>query len=366
MSGAAASKLTSLERFKASMLLSGVGDAMGYKDGHWEFCFVGEEIHKELKKLGGVKKLKISLPGWPVSDDTVMHIATAKALVLKSVTEKPTEDLYLTIAREYKECMSDMNGRSPGDTSSAFSSMLNPDIPKGYVIPFNPRGGGCGAAMRAMCIGLRYHRPEDIDDLIAVSVESGRMTHNHPTGYLGAFTSALFTSFAFQGKPLGAWGKSLIDLLPKVLDYIKAVGRDVQENIESWHFFTNKWMTYLDLRGITDGKSMPVFPEPFGVKERDGFAKSVSFSGWGGASGHDAPMIAYDGLLKAGNNWEELCKRAMLHGGDCDSTGVIAGSCFGAMYGFTGVPECNYKDLEKKNIILDLAEKLHKICFPKQ
>ena len=30
------------------------------------------------------------------------------------------------------------------------------------------------------------------------------------------------------------------------------------------------------------------------MKERDKFYKSVSYGGTGGASGHDAPMIAYD------------------------------------------------------------------------
>lgn len=33
----------------------------------------------------------------------------------------------------------------------------------------------------------------------------------------------------------------------------------------------------------------------------------------------------------------------MFHGGDSDSTGVIAGACYGAMHGFAGVPEGLYK-----------------------
>lgn len=41
---------------------------------------------------------------------------------------------------------------------------------------------GYGASNRAMCLGLLYPRPEQIDDLVAVATESGRITHNHPVG----------------------------------------------------------------------------------------------------------------------------------------------------------------------------------------
>ena len=37
----------------------------------------------------------------------------------------------------------------------------------------------------------------------------------------------------------------------------------------------------------------------------------------------------------------------MLHGGDNDSTGTIAGAWFGAQYGFNGVPKINYHEIQK-------------------
>lgn len=35
---------------------------------------------QELKELGGLQNIKAELPDWPVSDDTVLHLATAEGL----------------------------------------------------------------------------------------------------------------------------------------------------------------------------------------------------------------------------------------------------------------------------------------------
>lgn len=124
-------------------------------------------------------------------------------------------------------------------------------------------------------------------------------------------------------------------------------------------YFESKWNKYLELRGILDGKPSPSFPAVYGVKERDEFYTSLSYSGWGGSSGHDAPMIAYDAILGSGNNWTELAHRGFLHGGDSDSTGAIAGCWWGAMYGFKGVSENNYRELEYRDRIEKVAKDLY-------
>lgn len=85
------------------MLLSGAGDAVGYRKSLWEYNKSGPAIHQvskgsplhtlklfttwrlclvsqELQELGGLKNIRAELPDWPVSDDTVLHLATAEGL----------------------------------------------------------------------------------------------------------------------------------------------------------------------------------------------------------------------------------------------------------------------------------------------
>ena len=345
-------------RFQASMVLAGVGDAMGFRNGKWEFCKYGQRIHEDLHEMGGLNNITLNTQNWSLSDDTVMHIATAEAL-LSPWKEEDREKLYSKLAEKYVECMGDMVGRSPGLTCGHSAHILKPEIPQGYFIPFNPYGGGCGASMRSAPIGLLYWKPGDIQSLVEISIESGRMTHNHPTGYLGSLASALFVSYSIQRKPMREWGRGLLDTLKMAWKYIEESGRDMEDNKKVWSYFEGKWTDYLTLRGILDGQTEPNFPENYGVIERDKFYSSISHSGKGGASGHDAPMIAYDALLGCKGSWSELCFRAMLHGGDSDSTGITAGACWGAWHGYVGVPECHYKELEYVDRLKTLGKKLY-------
>ena len=79
---------------------------------------------------------------------------------------------------------------------------MNPEKPTN--VPFMDKGGGCGASMRAACIGLVFGMDE-LDKLIEVSVESGRMTHHNPWGYLAAVMAALFTRLGLEKVDPNIW-----------------------------------------------------------------------------------------------------------------------------------------------------------------
>lgn len=70
-----------MEKFKAGMILGAVGDALGYRKGHWESCPSGKKIQEELASMGGLGAQKLDHDNWPVSDATLMHMTTAEALI---------------------------------------------------------------------------------------------------------------------------------------------------------------------------------------------------------------------------------------------------------------------------------------------
>jgi ADP-ribosylglycohydrolase len=51
-----------------------------------------------------------------------------------------------------------MKGRAPGMTCIRSTNILKNDGSNWKDIHFEKNGGGCGASMRAACIGLYYHK----------------------------------------------------------------------------------------------------------------------------------------------------------------------------------------------------------------
>lgn len=268
---------------------------------------------------------------------------------------------YKNLIRHYKLAMQDMSQRAPGQTTINAVAMLDENRENGHRIPFNPRGAGCGASMRSSCIGLRFSKREQLNSLIEFSVESGRMTHHHPMGYLGATAVALLVSYAIQEVPLKAWGAQCLKDLEMAYKYVIESPHYPTKNKVNWESFINPWLKYLKLRNIENGVNEPEFPGKYGVEERDKAYEEFAGIKWPGSVGVDSVLIGYDGILGCDGDWRELCERAMLHGGDNDSTGCIAGSLYGAVYGFQGVDKRNYETSEYYERGLRCGEIIYKM-----
>eukprot|EP01012_Entosiphon_sulcatum_P027215 TRINITY_DN327_c0_g1_i2.p1 TRINITY_DN327_c0_g1~~TRINITY_DN327_c0_g1_i2.p1 ORF type:complete len:409 (+),score=61.19 TRINITY_DN327_c0_g1_i2:38-1264(+) len=348
-----------LLRAKACILLHAVGDALGYRNGDWEFNTSGEAIHEEAKALGGPMVIEVKPPEFIVSDDTVMHIATANAIAKQPTYPFDFNQLMTDTTSEYIDCMHRMENRAPGNTCIAACEELNAGKINWQTVPYNPKGGGCGGSMRSACIGIVGHGQSREQFLIQYGVEAGRLTHAHPVGFLGSLVAATFTAFAWDNVPPLQWGyKFFHDIFPKMQEYVKTI-QDNEHMTEGMLAFKKKFEDFLDLRQINcpDPKGI-VFPVPYGINERDQYYSSLSFDGWGGASGDDSVIIAYEALLGANGSWKEYVDRGILHGGDSDSTGSIGAAWFGSLYGFEGVPQNHYEQLEFRNELEALAEKL--------
>ncbi|XP_045211929.1 uncharacterized protein LOC123563280 [Mercenaria mercenaria] len=351
------------ERYKAAMVLGAVGDSLGYRNGQWLECTSGRQIYTELTKLN-LEEINVKPPEWKTSACTIMHISTAYSLA-KNVNKIPNKELFRNIATSYKMSFEDINGRHPDETCLNSCKILRTvDAVDGYIVPFDDKGFSNAAAVRTMCLGLMHHNPDEFNQLIAKSVECGRMTHHHPTGYLGALTTALFTSFAIQRKPIEQWGHALLDTLPVALEYIRKTGIAVKENDASFGDFTKVWENHLKRRNIASGNSQANFYNRFDFEKNDEYYRSISLDGIPGSSGFDAPLIAYDAILFCNRNWLNLCVGAICNGGYSNVTGCIAGCWYGALYGYQGVNERNYSKVEFKTKSQAIGDTIQRLSYP--
>lgn len=355
----------------ACMVLHSVGDTMGFKNGEWEFnnydydadVNYTSEIINQFIDLGGIND--IDMKDWTASDDTVMHIATAEAIL----ESKTVADIYPNLAKEYVKCFYNMSGRAPGEWTTKSIELLKKGVKWNQIPPAKSgNGAGNGSVMRASCIGLIFNKEKDLDNLISVAIESARITHNSPTGYLGAVAISYMISLAIQKVPITKWMFKLLKLLEskQIHSYLKHT-RGVKEYEKEKDFFISMIHKYVD-HNFNDKqkpkkhkfKKNPVYRMKY---YNDNFAFPNSKFIFPGIGAHDSVIIAYDALLDSqypSPSWEKLVIYSCLHTGDSDTVGAIACSLWGAVHGFSGVPQSNYKHLEFKKKLFELGEKIYK------
>ncbi len=78
--------------------------------------------------------------------------------------------------------------------------------------------------------------------------------------------------------------------------------------------------------------------------------------------GDEALAIAVYCAVRYKDDFDRAIIASVNHNGDSDSTGAIAGNILGAKLGLAGIPEKYVKDLELKDVILEVADDLCQDC----
>lgn len=357
------------------MILHALGDTIGFKNGEWEFNhfstdnraifidYINEFIY-EFIALGGVNG--INLEGWRISDDTILHIAIGKSLLkyndnvskkLISVFKKNILDSCLSMEDDYKGGVNRFEGTTIVNSVNKFTNKHDARFDE-----YNEEGGGNGAAMRCLIIGFCLHGKKNRNDLIELSIITSQLTHNNAIGYLGGFNAALFTALAIENVPIEEWGYILIDYLKtdKLKSYLSL--KNI-EQVYDHNQYIKHWQRYLDTKFDNDKKHIktksninPLYRLKYYVDNF--FAKTISDQI--GGSAFLCMIMAYDALLDCDGKWEKLVVYSMLHSGDSDTIGAVAGGLYGAVYGMGDVPLHMLKHIERKNDIIKLSKKLNK------
>jgi ADP-ribosylglycohydrolase len=363
----------SIEKCNSIFLLHALGDTIGFKNSIWEFNYnvsVNDvrstiEIISEFISLGGITN--INLEDWHISDDTLFNYEIAK-FILDLNNDDINEKHIIKLKKEINKMIDNQIKLKieRGFGLMTINAIENwSDTKDERHTLYNIYSGGNGCAMRTLPIGIRFHKDKDLNKLIECSIITSKITHNSPIGFLGGLATAYFVKLAINNIPLNEWPYLLIELYDS-----NEVKKYINKNDDNIFFDYRNcikiWKKVIEMFFSEDKKPLKLKSSINLISRFKIFLdidKTMTDNeyGWAGGNGQTAVIMAYIALLDCEGNWEKLVYYAMLHGGDSDTVGAIAGGLFGAFYGMNNVSEHLLKHIEMKKEILEISEKIYKL-----
>ncbi|HUQ59237.1 ADP-ribosylglycohydrolase family protein [Lentzea sp.] len=293
-------------------LLGGaVGDALGAPI---EFSSI--DVIRRLHGPDGV----VDLPLLEITDDTQMVLFTLEGLLL---ARQHGVDPRLTVRAAYARWLHTQGGPPVADDGWLMSDQrLHSRRAPGHTcitaLKHNEKNNskGCGGVMRAAPVAVWS---SDVREVFELAVDTARMTHHHPSGYLSAGVLAVIVRALLDGADLpSAVATSRAELVrwdgheeqTTLLDKVMRLGQLTPEEIES------------ELGG-----------------------------GW---VGEEALAIGLHAAL-VGTDFPSAVRYAVNHSGDSDSTGSICGNILGARDGVAVIPPQWLSVLELRDVTERLA-----------
>ena len=339
------------DRFRGCLIGGAAGDALGYT-----VEFLGEGSIFSRYGERGITEYKLTDGKALISDDTQMTLFTAAGLLAGTTRGRirgTREEYYKSIYASYMDWLKTQDEkfplpdqphdswlmtvpelfqwRAPGNTCLA---ALRSDSCGTIEDPIN-NSKGCGGVMRVAPIGLYFNdRQIETEEVARIGADAAAITHGHPCGWMPAELLAQIVHEVSQND------ETILDAVLHALDTFK----------EMWP--ENPFANYLDklIKTAVD-LSAKDMDDPDAIHRLG--------EGW---AGDEALAIAVYCALKYENDFDSAMIAAVNHKGDSDSTGAIAGNILGAKLGFSGIPEKYVRDLELKDVILEIADDLYKDC----
>jgi len=292
-----------------------VGSALGDAIGELAFSYPRKD------RLNSVLE---EIPELRYTDDTAMAIGLAESLIRRRGLDQ--EDLGKTFRDNFQR--EPWRGYASGPPT-IFSMVSRGGITYREAAQslFGGKGSlGNGAAMRIAPLGLFFHGAGDLYDQACASA---RVTHAHPVGMDGAAVQAFTVSQAAAGDPREDFPKDA--LLQSLIRFSRTP--EIQEKM--------KLVDELLSREESPENAAPAL------------GRSVAV--------HESMPFAIYCFCRFPTSFEECLFCAILHGGDRDTLGAMAGAVSGAYLGLDAVPRSWIQKLEKKDYIHHLASSLAQI-----
>lgn len=342
-----------MDKMRGSLVGGACGDALGYPV---EFVFSFAEI-KEKYGDNGITEYDRDYPwinGYRnsdkalVSDDTQMTLYTAEALV-ESVRNgldmlQTMTDAYLAWyggqTGEYVDCcycsklseIKELNQRrAPGNTClSSLAAIID-----GRNIRNDSKG--CGGIMRVAPIGL-YEAAHGwmFADTARTAGEVAEITHHHP---LSTYSSAALAVIVQQCA---------------TTDYLDANGfiQIVERSIEVVESVYGENAPYMKKFIEVVKNPIDIYKNP--LEDWEIIEQKLG----GGWVAEETLAIAIFSVLRHTDDFASCLTCAVNHGGDSDSTGVVAGNIIGAIIGYNKIPQKFTDTIQFKELLISHSDAL--------
>lgn len=369
------------ENIHACILLSIIGDKIGFENGNREFYALDKIPNKnsslfkskindlstfmilEFIKNGGITSIDTRKLSY--SDDSILLIANIETYFEKY--NKLDGYLNLLIDRYIKEFDNEsimINKYKCGIHTLNSVRILKKN--RNYMNRnYEFGGGGSGGSMRSSIYGLIFNYKTNLKKLAKYSIYSCIITHMNGIAIIGSFLNALITSYAINNINIELWLSKALEVLKSDLidniiknkfnhiynEYIIDKKQYI-DSIELYleHNFKNNIYIFNKNRELNPGERIYYYYYNFSNNE----------SFFPGSNSKDSIIISYDCLLLSRNNYEKLIYYSMINLGDSDTIGIISSGWYGAYYGFYKKLEFIYNNDNYYKLTKNLSYKIFK------